>query len=698
MDEMPADNRGLRLSVFAIVSLSLFVALFARLWFLQVADRTTIEEVAAANRVREVQIPPMRGRILDRQGRVLADNRRTLTVVVDREVIKKQSVREPLFLRLAGALGTTPEELEERYQSDLYDPFLPLPLDEDVEEAKAVYLKERREDYPGVEVEEGWQRVYRFAPYGSHIIGYTGRIPAEDKDEYLDEGYLLSDTIGRNGVELVYEADLRGTPGKLTFEVDSKNRIVRVLERIEPTPGHDVQLTIDLKLQQYAEQVLQAGLEEARLRKPRVELEEGQPEPPNFQAPAGAVVVQDPNDGAILAMASNPTYDNRWFAGGLPQEKFKQLFPEGPNTPLVNRATSGRYQLGSTMKLFTSFAALNSGFVPNTNWTVDDGGEYTIPNCAEGQRCTYRNAGGAIYGRINMPTALAVSSDVFYYKLGVEMFLDPRPELLQSEVRKFGLGSKTGIDLPYEYGGIIPNKDIKRSLAEAGAISKDEGRGYFTGDNLQLAIGQGLLVATPLQLANGYSTVANGGTVWQPHVVRAVYESGAPDVGSGLVSLAQAKLVRTIDPRRIGTVTMDPEHRGQILQGLIGVMRNPRGTAYDAFTNYDWARLPLAGKTGTAQDATKKGERDSSLFAAFGPVGANLTPQFTVAAVLEQAGYGAWAAAPVTKCIFEVLSGARVASEPQQADLLDRDSTRAAALAPLADRSCLSVPYEAGRD
>lgn len=693
---MPADSRGIRLSVMGIVVMSLFLVLMGRLWYLQVMEAPAYERVAVANQVRVVQIPPMRGRILDSAGRVLADNKRSLSVTVDRAAIKRTSARAPLFERLAGVLGVTPDALEKRYTSELYDPFLPLPLADDVDESVAVFLKERREDYPGVEVVEGWQRVYRYAPLASHLIGYVGKIPAEQKDEYRDQGYLLSDTVGRNGVEQTYEHELRGKPGYLRFEVDAKNRIVQVLERQDPIPGNDVQLSIDLRLQQWVEMVLQRGLQEARTRVARPNSKFANPG--YFSAPAGAVVVQDPRDGSILAMATNPTYDNRWFVGGLPNAKFQQLFPDGERSPLVNRAISGRYQLGSTMKLFTSMAALNSGFLPNPNYTIVDTGTYELENCPPGQKCVYSNSGNLMPGAINMPAALVVSSDVYYYKIGAEMWVQRKGNVLQDEVAKFGLGTKSGIDLPSEYGGIVPTKEVKAELAKRGAISEEQGRGYYTGDNIQLAIGQGLLVATPLQLANGYSAFANGGTLWTPQVAEAVWAPGAPDT-AGQVDLSRATLVRRIEPVAAGTVPIDPAFRQQLVQGLIGVVRNPEGTAHDAYRTYDWAAFPIAGKTGTAQDFTQNPAKDTSLFAAFGPVRQGEPPRFTVAAVLEKAGYGAWAAAPVTKCIFQAISGATPLPDVQPADLLDRTSTKAADLPDLPEdlAACLVVP-NTGRD
>jgi penicillin-binding protein 2 len=682
-----ADVRGPRLSILAIVVAALFLALFGRLWYLQVMESQSFEQVAVANQVRTVQLEPMRGRILDSQGRVLADNRRSLMVAVDRAAIRRETARDALFTRLAGVLGTTPEKLDERYTSGVYEPYLPLPVAEDVDERVAVFLKERREDYPGVEVVEGWERVYRFAPLASHIVGYVGRIPAEDKDQYEEKGYLLSDTVGRNGVELTYEDDLRGKPGFVRFEVDARGRVVRVLDRVEPTPGNDVQLTIDLKVQQFAEMVLERGLEEARTRTPRNK--------PGvyFEAPAGAMSVLDPRSGQVVALATYPTFDNRWFTKPIPQTQFEQLFPDGERSPLVNRAIAGRYQLGSTMKLFSGLAAVESGFLPNPRFTINDQGFYEIRNCEPPQPCRYTNAGGerTKYGAIDLPLALTVSSDVYFYRIGAEMWQNLQGDVLQDGIRKFGLGSESGIDLPYEYGGIVPDAALKKRLADQGVINKDEGAGYFTGDNLQLAIGQGLLTATPLQLANGYATFANGGTVWTPHVVARILAPGTPDAGPGQVDLAQGIVVRDIQPVATGTVAIAPDVRAAVLEGLVGVMRSPRGTAYNTFRDYDWDAFPVAGKTGTAQDFTQKDERDSSLFAAFGPI--NDTPRYAAAAVLERSGFGAWSAAPVVKCFYEGIAGQVPMPEVIQSDALDRTSTRTATMPQLPEDTarCLSI-------
>jgi penicillin-binding protein 2 len=412
-----------------------------------------------------------------------------------------------------------------------------------------------------------------------------------------------------------------------------------------------------------------------------------------FEAPAGAITVLDPRSGQVVAMATYPTFDNRWFTKPIPQSQFEQLFPDGERSPLVNRAIAGRYQIGSTMKLFTGLAAVNSGFLPGPRYTITDQGFYEIKNCQPPQPCRYTNAGGerTQYGTIDLPLALTVSSDVYFYKIGAEMWQQLKGDVLQDGLRQFGLGRESGIDLPYEYGGIVPDAALKKSLADQGVINKDEGAGYFTGDNLQLAIGQGLFTATPLQIANGYATFANGGTVWTPHVVSRILAPGTPDVASGQVDLAQAVVVKDIAPVAASTVSISPETRDAVMEGLVGVLRNPRGTAYNTFKGYDWNLFPIAGKTGTAQDYTQKDERDTSLFAGFGPI--NDTPRYAAAAVLERAGFGAWSAAPVVKCFYEGVSGQVAMPEVVQSDALDRQGTKTAIMPQLPEEtaSCLKI-------
>jgi penicillin-binding protein 2 len=645
----------------------------------------------------------MRGRILDRVGRVLADNDSTLNVTIDRKVIKNQSDRTALFARLAGALKTTPDELEKRYRSDKYYVYEALPLAEDVDESTAIFLKERREDYPGVEVIEGFIRKYRYAPIASQIIGYMGAISKNNQSQYTKKGYQLSDRVGRAGVEATYEDALHGKPGYIKYAVDARNRVLGVVERVDPVPGNDVKLTIDLKLQQYTEQILQAGVMEARshlVSNTNAEAK-AQATGQTFQAPAGAMVIEDPNNGEILGMASYPTFDNRWFIGDLPEAKYQALFPQedSDRSPLTNRAITGGYTIGSTMKLFTSIAALQSGALAGPNDTYDDKGKYEIPDCHDKvSRCVYTNSGELKPGRIDLQNAISMSSDDYFYRLGVSMFDDiAEQNVFQKTLYQFGFGSDTGVDLPFETSGRVPTKAVKQELFKEGVIKdKEYAKDYYVGDNLQLAIGGGLFAASPLQLVNGYSTYANGGDRWLPHVGMAVIGAGAPSKAPGLVDMAQAQTVQIVDAKVTGHVDIQQSWRDVITRGLIGVTQKrtfPFGTAHRTFENYNFAAFPIAAKTGTAQTANGEPANDSSLFVGYGPVRAGDTPQYTVGGIIEKGGFGADGAAPVVKCIFEALSGQNKTplAEPQQSDPLDTNSLQVATLPPLPDTSCLKI-------
>jgi penicillin-binding protein 2 len=659
--------------------------------------------VASANQVRTVPLAPMRGRILDRDGRILADNTSTLNVTIDRAAIKDKVNRASLFARLAGPLKTTPDELQKRYDSGKYSPYEPLPLAEDVDESTAVFLKERREDYPGVEVEEGFQRKYRYAPIASQIVGYMGAISKQTQDQYVRKGYQLNDRVGVAGVEQTYEGELHGNPGFIKYAVDARNRVLGVVERVEPVPGNDVQLTIDLKLQLYTEQILQAGIQSARTHEVTVTGTDLKPVSTGqtFSAPAGAAVIQDPNTGEVLAMASYPTFDNRWFVNNISDEKVQQLFP-AERSPLVNRAISGQYAIGSTMKLFTSIAALQSGQLNDGNYVYDDKGTYEIPDCYDLRNgCVKKNSGGLKPGKIDLPNALAMSSDDYFYRLGVGMWQTAEKNVFQNTLGQFGFGKGTGIDLPYEFPGRVPTKELKKQLAEDKVIDPEDAD-YFVGDNVNLAIGGGLFAASPLQLVNGYSTFANGGDHLQARVAAAVLAPGAPTSSPGQVDLSQAQPTKQFGAVVVNHVDIPQDWQANITRGLVGVLKKntfPTGTAYKTFLDYGYDSFPIAGKTGTAQAGTNEPEKDSSLFVGFGPIGGT-RPNYTIGAVIERGGFGAEGAAPVVKCLFDAVSGQLPTplAEPQQSDPLDPNSTQAGVIPPLADTSCVKITQTGVRD
>ncbi|MGB7880932.1 MAG: penicillin-binding transpeptidase domain-containing protein, partial [Ilumatobacteraceae bacterium] len=556
------------------------------------------------------------------------------------------------------------------------------------------------------------------------------------KDFYQEQGYFLNERVGQFGIELSMEEDLHGVWGSVTYEVDNASRIVREVERIPPINGNDVQLTIDLDQQQFAEQALETQLKRRQRevainpRDPETNFERlvfpDYPREVPYKAPAGSVVVQNYQNGQIIALASYPTFDNRWFEADLSGGKFEEVFPSvdengDPIDPdesiLVNRAIQGRYNLGSTFKPFTAFAALDTGLLSVNDYYVDQGSyrmeSVDADRCNSGLvRCVYRNATCSgtgrpcVYGSVDVETALAVSSDAFFYRIGeLIMTTNDYEPVLQEEVRKFGFGSDPGIELPFAFDGTVPDAELKAEYAERGVISESEGSGYFTGDNVQLSIGQGLLSASPLQLAMGYSTIANKGNVLRPEIIKAVYQPGVPDSDvQGYADLTEAKLARepNVNGELIRQLPLAEESWQEIDRGLTRVIYG-RGTTSDyyhsttgenLFYYYPNSAIPLAGKTGTAQGAGNYPWNDSSAFAAYSR---DPSRPYTVTAYLEKAGYGSQAAAPVVKCMFLQMSGLAPADPVELSDALDTSSTLPAQPQGLADTKCYDGRFSAVR-
>lgn len=732
---MAVDRRAARLSVLALVGLMMFGVVGARLWFLQTVQAEELQAEVDVTKLRTVPLLPGRGRIFDADGRILADNERVLNVGVDWDVLRRSSDRTEIFRRLSGWVGVPVEEMEARFDSNVYSPFLPMPVAEDIDEPTAVAIMERVEDLPGVSILEDERRVYPYAPIASHLVGYMGRITAETKEAYTGAGYYLNERVGQFGIELSMEEELHGKWGYVTYEVDNSSRIVREVERVPAVNGRDVQLTIDLDQQQYAEQNLETQLRRRRLEtaiNPKDEETKYKtlvfrdfPREVPYKAPAGAVVVQNWENGHVIAMASYPTFDNRWFESDLSGGKFDEIFPSvdedgEPIDPdesiLVNRAIQGRYNLGSTFKPFTAYAALTTGLMSTNDYYVDTG-RYRMTSveqwrCDSGLvRCVYKNATcpnlkPCVYGAVDVETALAVSSDAFFYRVGELMMTEnDNAPLLQEKLELFGFGSDTGIDLPYEFDGTVPDAELKAEYAELGVISEDEGRNYFTGDNVQLAIGQGLLSASPLQLANGYSTIANSGFVMKPEIIKAIYSPGVPDAAEpGYADLSRGRFAEEPNDRGevVRQIPLPTTIREEISRGLRRVITGP-GTTSDQyhsttgeklFRTYPSSAIPLAGKTGTAQGTGNYPWTDSSAFVAYS---IDPTRPYTVAAYLEKSGYGSQAAAPVVKCMFLQLSGLTQADPVRLADPLDTDSVDAAPRKYLRDTSCYKGRFDSVR-
>jgi penicillin-binding protein 2 len=704
-----------RLAILATVAMLLGSLLTVRLWFLQAVDAPGLEQRVQEVRTRTVKLTSERGRIFDSKGRIMADNERLLTITLDRAVVSGPLARQQMWNRLSGALGMSVQELEDRYVSKRYNQLQPVPLKEDVSEDLAIFLRERSEDYPGIDVVENWRREYPYAPMASHVLGFLGAIRESETTYYKNLGYDPDARVGQFGVEQTYEAVLRGKSGYVKYEVDSRGRILRLIERKEPIPGNDLQLSIDLDIQQFTEQALQNELLVRRRTEAPTVLSFGQPDPAYpeityYKAPAGSTVVLNHETGEVVAMASYPNFDNRWFNAGISSEKFAELFPTTKDPDLsilVNRAISGRYNLGSAFKPFVAFAALNTGqLAGGSKYILKDEGTYkleSIPKerCQLNVKCVFKNAvcgNGAPckYGRVNVETALAVSSDVFFYKIGEQIFTQRgNKPVLEEQVRLFGFGSPTEVDLPYEFIGTIPSKALKQRLAASGAIAKDEGRGFYVGDNVQFSIGQGLLSATPLQLAVAYGALANGGKVLRPRVVRAILAPGTPNGKSGSVNLYKGTVLQSFaEPQVVRDIEIRPEILDPIVRGLTRVIEGP-GTTSDfyhsttgekLFRSYPSKSLPIAGKTGTAQGAGNLPWNDSSVFGSFSK---DPKQPYSVVAYLEKSGYGSRAAAPVVKCVYTALAGKTTVAKAVPADPLDIASFAVASPQLLPNPLCL---------
>jgi penicillin-binding protein 2 len=634
----------LRMSVIGVVVIGCFVALFARLWYLQVMEAPQLEVQATANRTRTVAVEAPRGRILDRNGKVIVDNRTSLVVTVDRRAVNKLKKvdRDALVSKLAGTLTdfgtpTKTDAIETRLADLQYDDLQPVPVATDISQDLMVYLSEHSDEFPDVSVERDSVRDYKYPGYAGNILGYVGRITKEKLDasspgtdpDGVVKTYQPDSTIGLAGIEAAYEKDLRGTPGTEVLEIDAKNRPVGTQSYQPPRQGSDIQLNIDIDLQMKAENYLRQQLDATR----------GGAQRDSFgvrvkKAPAGSAVVTDPNTGAVLALATFPTYDPSEFVNGISQERYAQLSDTDGVSALIDRTISGQYAPGSTFKLVTATAALDNGII-TANSSFNDTGTYTVGNQ------DFKSTGAN--GYIALPRALTVSSDVYFYWLGDRM---DGTTHIQDAAATYGFDSATGIDLPNEASGFVFTPDEKKALHEKYPKAYPNDTSWYTGDSVQLAIGQNVVAVTPVQLVGAYGALANGGTVYQPHVAARVMTPGSTPRP---LDAAPTDVVRVIDPVVRSTVSLPDGTRGPIIDGLSQVTRS--GTAATAFQGFSQTNFSIVGKTGTAQ---VNGKADTSIFASYGP---GESPRYAVAAVLEESGFGADAAAPVVRHIYEFLSG-----------------------------------------
>ncbi len=632
--EEEESRPNLRLRIVGIAVLLLFGVLVLRLWTLQVVEGKTYAAAVTRNQVRVVSIAAPRGEIVDRNGTVLVSN------VPQQEILlsRAEAAQNPGIVGMVAALvGQTPAQVTASINNNQYSPYEPVPVAIGVSTDTVQFLQTHQSEYPGVSVQTVAQRTY---PQGgttaTHVIGYVGDITASYLAAHPNAGYTQGSQIGVSGIEAQYEPYLRGVDGRQALSVDASGTVVGTLSTTAPQIGDTVVLNIDTGLQQAVQNAL---ANQITIDRHTPDAANGGVLPP---APNGAVVVMNPQNGQVLALASYPNYDLNEWVGGISSANFTALQASGAEN---NNAIEGQYTPGSTFKLVTATAALQAGLITPGQY-YDDTGSYKITGCpAPGVNndtgCTLHDAPGDSGGTYNVTGALTVSSDAFFYHLG-DLFWQNRSTYgdtpIQNQATAYGEGTITGIDLPGEAQGRLDSYLTRAKLHAEAPKAFPYAASWFTGDNVEMAFGQGETVLTPIEQAVAYSTFANGGTRY------------APQVASEIVDPLTGKVVKKITPQVTGHVTISPANYSAMLQGFEGVVSNPNGTAYGAFQGFP-SSWNLAGKTGTASN--QPGEEPNSWFVAFGP---NPNPQYVVLAVIAQGGYGADAAAPVVRNIFDYLA------------------------------------------
>ncbi|OJX32754.1 MAG: penicillin-binding protein 2 [Burkholderiales bacterium 68-12] len=599
-----AEARRFRARVLAlgVVVLLAFGLLVARLLYLQVMRHDDLAEQAESNRTAVVPIVPNRGLILDRNGVVLATNYSAYTLEITPSKV------ESLEQTIDGLAEIVDIQHRDRRRfkrlMEESKSFESLPIRTRLSDAEVARFAAQRYRFPGVDVKARLFRSYPLGEVGSHAIGYIGRINQAEKariEESEDEAnYRGTEYIGKLGIEQSFEAQLHGITGVDQMETSAGGRAVRKLDSFPATPGQTVMLSLDIKLQKMIEDL--------------------------YGDRRGALVALDPRNGEILALVSKPTFDPNLFVEGIDQENWQAL-NESINKPLLNRALRGTYPPGSTYKPFMALAALELG-KRSPSMVVNDPGYYTF-----GGR-TFRSHEGGL-GGVDMHRAIQFSSNTYFYSLGVEIGVDA----IHDFMAPLGFGQITGIDLGGELRGVLPSTAWKRQVNK-----RAEAKRWFPGETVSLGIGQGYNNFTMLQLALAEATLANGGTRYRPHLAKAIKDSV-----SGVVT--------EIEQPQGENLGYDPKHVAIVNNALMAV--NQAGTGRRVFAG---APYTSAGKTGTAQAVSlgqnvrynarllEEHQRDHSLFAAFAPAE---EPRIAVALIVENAGFGAAAAAPIARRVFD---------------------------------------------
>lgn len=572
-----------------------FIVLLIRIWYLQVVRGERFKKLSESNRIRIVSIKAHRGKIMDRDRRVIVDNRPSFNLSLTPEDIKKKNLPHILEI-LSERIPLEKESVIQKIKSA--SPFKPIVIKRDLQRDHVAFVVEHMFDIPGIELNIEPLRFYKFKNLAAHLLGYLGEVD----DRVLREsknGYQLGDLIGQFGLEKISEAYLKGEDGKKQIEVDAYGRELKLLMEKDFFPGNNLVLTIDLRMQKLAEEL--------------------------FKDKAGSIIVMNPQNGEILALVSNPSFDPNLFAKGIKRDDWLGLV-ENERHPLQNRAIQGQYPPGSVYKIITATAALEEGAVTPES-TIFDKGYFYFGNRV--YRCWKK--GG--HGNVNIYKALVVSCDTFFYKVGTQLGIDT----LARYGRGFGLGKKTGIRLENEKEGIVPSTQWKKTARK---------EPWYPGETVSASIGQGYNLVTPMQMANLISSVANGGIRYRPRLIKHIE---TPD----------GTIIFSSQPEIIGKLPTRPETLELVRKGLLGVVNDSHGTGRRARLR----DIRVAGKTGTVQVIQKKENepedlqeklpwhlRDHGWFVSFAPFE---NPELAIVVFGEHGGKHGSHYAPIAKALIK---------------------------------------------
>jgi penicillin-binding protein 2 len=620
-----------RVRVLVTLVAFMFASLVTRLWFLQVLASEKYRSEVGDNIVRTLDEPAPRGRILDDKSNILVDNRTSLVVTVNRQEAGDRE--EQVIYELSKVLGMSARELASRVEDVRYYRYQPVPVATDVRQKVVYWIAQHPDLFPGVGWVEMPVRTYPYGTLAAHVLGYLGQIQEDQLKDPAFAGYEPGDIVGQSGVELQYEHSLVGTKGIVKYRVNRFDQNMGQIGEQPPSSGDDLVLTIDAQIQGIAEGSLRQGIEFAH----------GVPDTAtgkNLLATGGAIVVMDPSTGAIKALASYPTFNPGLFIRGMSQGEYERRFGAVRDYPLLDRAIQGLYPPGSTYKPFIALSALKRG-IASTSTYYPCPGSWAVPQDPLHEH--FDNWTTSSLGSLTLAGALVQSCDTIFYPFGFQYWRDwyntrqaASPSLpLQRDLRSLGFGSATGVDIPYERSGLVPDPAWKAKVHHDHPLAYPEGATY-PADFILMTIGQGETLVTPLQLASGFSTIANDGVECWPHV-------------GDRIQSPTGEVLRTIKPHCRRRASFAPTAIRYVRSALSGVVT--QGTAATAFRGFPFSQVSVAGKTGTAQVT---GQQDYSWFAA---ITQGKGKKYVIVAMVEQGGHGSTTAAPIVRHVIEQIYG-----------------------------------------